>query len=402
MDAMLRLVKAPEDEKKSKGTVYTPAEIYQQPETWRQTLEMLSAREDEIRRYLGDETDRKVLLTGAGTSAFIGLCLESLFNKVSDYETRAVGTTEIITDPDAYFLEDQKYFLVHFARSGNSPESIGTFVLGEESKADIRHIVITCNKDGKLAEMGRRTGGRSLVILLPEQTNDQSLAMTSSFSSMVIAGQYLASIKDAGGYDAICRNVAEAGSKILESAMDDLEALCNESFDRAVFLGSNTLFGCAKECHLKLQEETDGKVVGKFDTFLGLRHGPEAVIHDNTVVVYLLSEDPLIRRYELDLMNGVQRKGIGMKKVAVCRHADEEVRGAADIIVEHGCDVPDDYQSPAYVIVGQAMGVFRSLAYGLKPDSPSEAGVISRVVQGVQIYDRPGFYADGTLRVIAG
>jgi len=402
MDAMLRLVKAPEDEKKSKGTVYTPAEIYQQPETWRQTLEMLSAREDEIRRYLGDETDRKVLLTGAGTSAFIGLCLESLFNKVSDYETRAVGTTEIITDPDAYFLEDQKYFLVHFARSGNSPESIGTFVLGEESKADIRHIVITCNKDGKLAEMGRRTGGRSLVILLPEQTNDQSLAMTSSFSSMVIAGQYLASIKDAGGYDAICRNVAEAGSKILESAMDDLEALCNESFDRAVFLGSNTLFGCAKECHLKLQEETDGKVVGKFDTFLGLRHGPEAVIHDNTVVVYLLSEDPLIRRYELDLMNGVQRKGIGMKKVAVCRHADEEVRGAADIIVEHGCDVPDDYQSPAYVIVGQAMGVFRSLAYGLKPDSPSEAGVISRVVQGVQIYDRPGFYAAGTLRVIAG
>jgi tagatose-6-phosphate ketose/aldose isomerase len=275
-------------------------------------------------------------------------------------------------------------------------------VLGEESKADIRHIVVTCNKDGKLAEMGRRTGGRSLVILLPEQTNDQSLAMTSSFSSMVIAGQYLASIKDAGGYDAICRNVAEAGSKILESAMDDLEALCNESFDRAVFLGSNTLFGCAKECHLKLQEETDGKVVGKFDTFLGLRHGPEAVIHDNTVVVYLLSEDPLIRRYELDLMNGVQRKGIGMKKVAVCRHADEEVRGAADIIVEHGCDVPDDYQSPAYVIVGQAMGVFRSLAYGLKPDSPSEAGVISRVVQGVQIYDRPGFYADGTLRVIAG
>jgi len=402
MDAMLRLVKAPEDEKKSKGTVYTPAEIYQQPETWRQTLEMLSAREDEIRQYLGDETDRKVLLTGAGTSAFIGLCLESLFNKVSDYEARAVGTTEIITDPDAYFLEDQKYFLVHFARSGNSPESIGTFVLGEESKADIRHIVITCNKDGKLAEMGRRTGGRSLVILLPEQTNDQSLAMTSSFSSMVIAGQYLASIKDAGGYDAICRNVAEAGSKILESAMDDLEALCNESFDRAVFLGSNTLFGCAKECHLKLQEETDGKVVGKFDTFLGLRHGPEAVIHDNTVVVYLLSEDPLIRRYELDLMNGVQRKGIGMKKVAVCRHADEEVRGAADIIVEHGCDVPDDYQSPAYVIVGQAMGVFRSLAYGLKPDSPSEAGVISRVVQGVQIYDRPGFYADGTLRVIAG
>jgi tagatose-6-phosphate ketose/aldose isomerase len=402
MDAMLKLVNAPEDEKKAKGTQFTPAEIYQQPEMWLQTLEILENQKEEILRYLDGEDDRRFLLTGAGTSAFIGLCLEGLFNKASGFEARAVGTTEIITDPDAYFLDGKKYFLVHFARSGNSPESVGTFVLGEESKADIKHIVITCNKDGKLAEMGRQTGGRSLLVLLPEKTNDKSLAMTSSFSSMVVAGQYLASVRDSERYAGICEQTAAAARRILEDAMDDLEALCNEPFGRAVFLGSNTLFGCAKECHLKLQEETDGKVVGKFDTFLGLRHGPEAVIHDNTVVVYLLSEDPLIRRYELDLMNGVQRKGIGMKKVAVCKVANDEVRAAADVVVEHGCDVPDDYQSPAYVIVGQALGVFRSLAYGLKPDSPSEAGVISRVVQGVQIYDRPGFYADGSLKVIAG
>jgi tagatose-6-phosphate ketose/aldose isomerase len=402
MDAMLRLVNAPDDEKKAKGTEYTPAEIYQQPDMWLETLAILNRQKDEILQYLGGETDRRFLLTGAGTSAFIGICLENLFNKASGYEARAVGTTEIITDPDAYFREGQKYFLVHFARSGNSPESVGTFVLGEESKADIKHIVITCNKDGKLAKMGRQTEGRSLLVLLPEKTNDKSLAMTSSFSSMVIAGQYLASVGDAAAYNETCSQIAAAGQRILETSMDELEILCQNPFERAVFLGSDTLFGCAKECHLKLQEETDGKVVGKFDTFLGLRHGPEAVIHDNTIVVYLLSEDPLSRRYELDLMNGVKRKGIGMKKVAVCRSADDEVRAAADIVIEHGCDVPDDYQSPAYVIVGQALGVFRSLAYGLKPDSPSEAGVISRVVQGVQIYDRPAFYADGSLKVIAG
>ena len=46
----------------------------------------------------------------------------------------------------------RKYFLVHFARSGNSPESVGTFVLGEQSEADVKHIVITCNKNGHLAK----------------------------------------------------------------------------------------------------------------------------------------------------------------------------------------------------------------------------------------------------------
>ena len=400
-DALLRLVQEPDEQKKKKGTEFTPAEIYQQPEMWKQTLEILQRQKDEIQAYLGGETDRKFLLTGAGTSAFIGICLEGLFNKASDYEARAVGTTEIITDPDAVFLPGKKYFLIHFARSGNSPESVGTFVLGEESKADIKHIVITCNKDGKLAVMGREKKERSLMILLPPRTNDQSLAMTSSFSSMVVAGQCLASIKDIAHCNQVLSEVAEAGMKILATT-GELEALCREPFERAVFLGSNTLFGCAKECHLKLQEETDGKVVAKFDSFLGLRHGPEAVIDSKTLVVYLLSEDPFVRRYEVDLMNGVKGKGIGMKKIAVCKQADDQVKEAADLVIEHGRDIPDDYQSPAYVIVGQSLGVFKSLYYGLKPDSPSEAGVISRVVRGVKIYDRPAYARDGSFKVIAG
>jgi tagatose-6-phosphate ketose/aldose isomerase len=401
-DAMLKLIQEPEATRAKKGTQHTPAEIYQQPDMWLETLQILEGQKAEILKFLGGETDRKFLLTGAGTSAFIGLCLENLFNKVSGYEARAVGTTEIITDPEATFLPGKKFFLVHFARSGNSPESVGTFVHGEQSQADIKHIVITCNKDGKLAKMGREKKDRSLLILLPEKTNDQSLAMTSSFSSMVIAGQYLASIKDTARYSKIANELAKAGRKILADFSGDLEALCQLPFERSVFLGSNTLFGCAKECHLKLQEETDGKVVAKFDSFLGLRHGPEAVVHSNTLVVYLLSDTPLVHRYELDLMNGVKHKGIGMKKIAVCRKADSEVRAAADLVIEHGCDIPDDYQSPAYVIVGQSLGVFKSMSYGLKPDSPSEAGVITRVVQGVKIYDRPSFLADGTLKVIAG
>lgn len=401
-DAMLKLVQAPEAEKDKKGTRHTPAEIYQQPEMWEQTLKICEGMKSEILAFLGNETDRKFLLTGAGTSAFIGLCLENLFNKKSGYEARAVGTTEIITDPAATFLPGRKYFLVHFARSGNSPESVGTFVLGEQSEADVKHIVITCNKNGKLALMSNEKKDRALTILLPEKTNDESLAMTSSFSSMVVAGQYLASVGDTAEYAAILARVAQAGRNVLTGYSDALEKVCSGKFERAVFLGSNTLYGCAKECHLKLQEETDGKVVAKHDSFLGLRHGPEAVIHSNTLVVYLMSEEPLVRRYELDLMNGVRHKGIGMKKIAICRKADDETKAAADLVIEHGCDIPDDYLSPAYVIVGQSLGVFKSIDMGLKPDSPSEKGVITRVVQGVKIYDRPAFYADGSLKVIAG
>ncbi|MHC4396557.1 MAG: SIS domain-containing protein [Planctomycetota bacterium] len=400
-NALRALIELPEAEQKEKGVESTPQEIYQQPEMWRQTLEIMKNKKDEIIKYLGNETDRQIILSGAGTSEFIGLSLVDLFNKASGYDTKSIATTSIITDPDSAFQVGRKYFLVHFARSGNSPESVGTFTLGEESKADIKHIVITCNKDGKLAQMAKTID--SLMILLPEKTNDRSLAMTSSFSSMVVAGQCLATIKNIDTTAKIVEKVAQAGQSLMDKYSDDMNAVCQEDFTRAVFLGSNTLKGCATECHLKLQEETSGRVVAKFDSFLGLRHGPEAVIDDKTVVIYLLGEDPFIRKYEMDLIAGVKGKGIGMKKIAVSKKADSELRSLCDLVFEHGIEgIPDDYLTPAYVTVGQELGVFKSLSYGLKPDSPSEAGVISRVVKGVKIYDRPLYQAKKEFRVIAG
>src|SRR3546814_9422282 len=55
----------------------------------------------------------------------------------------------------------------------------------------------------------------------------------------------------------------------------DLEQVASKSFDRVVFLGSGPMLGIARECHLKLQELTDGQIICKHDSFLGFRHGPK-------------------------------------------------------------------------------------------------------------------------------
>lgn len=398
-NAFTNLLRLSDAEKKEKGVEFTPREIYQQPDMWRKTYAIMEKNKAAIKKFMTANKNRTVLLTGAGTSAFIGLALEPLFNKISGLTAKAVPTTDIITDPDAYFQAKKKYILVHFARSGNSPESVGAFVLGEQSRADIKHIVITCNKNGKLAQMGKKK--KALVILLPPETNDKSLAMTSSFSSMVIAGQYLASLKT-GGYGEIVEKLAVAGKRVMDNYGDLLADICKRDFKRAVFMGSNTLAGCAKECHLKLQEESDGNVVAKHDSFMGLRHGPEAVIKNDTLVVYLMSEEKLKRKYEIDMMNGIKGKGIGQTRLAFCRRADPDVKSACDAYIEYKEEIPDEYLTPAAVLVGQMFGVLRSLSLGLKPDSPSIAGVISRVVQGVKIYDRPLFYKTGEFKVIAG
>lgn len=401
-NALQSLLALSDAEKEKLGVKATPREIFQQPGTWRKTLAIVQSQKEEIKQFLANGKDRQIILSGAGTSEFVGWSLINLFNKVSGFDTKSIPTTGIITDPSAAFRKGGKYFLVHFARSGNSPESVGTFIAGVESEADVKHIVITCNKDGKLAQMGREIKDKTLMIVLPEETNDESLVMTSSFSSMVVAGICVATINDLDKTASIIEKIAKAGEVIMEKYPDGLKTIGESAYTRAVFLGSNTLAGCATECHLKLQEMTSGKVVAKNDSFLGLRHGPQAVIDDKTLVVYLLSEDSFTRRYEMDLVLENDKKKIGMKKVAICSKSDAELNSLCDLVIEHGCDIPDDYQTPAYVIVGQLLGLYKSMGCGLKPDAPSATGIINRVVQGVKIYDRPLYGKTKEFKVVAG
>jgi len=206
-----------------------------------------------------------------------------------------------------------------------------------------------------------------------------------------MVAQFLAHIKSLEGYEPIIRNLSEATNRLFENYSSLLKDIAETEFERAVFLGSGCLYGCAVESSLKLQEMTSSKVICKADSFLGVRHGPEVVINDRTLVVYLLSSEPYVRKYELDLMKEIKDKKLGMTKVAVCHKAYEEIKESVNHVIEFDKEgrfgIPDFYRPVMDVTVGQLFGLFKSLALGLKPDNPSEKGVISRVVKGVKIYN---------------
>ena len=61
-----------------------------------------------------------------------------------------------------------------------------------------------------------------------------------------------------------------------------IEGVC--ASDRLVYLGSNTLFGAAREAALKALEMTAGKVVTLAESSLGFRHGPKSIVNENTTV----------------------------------------------------------------------------------------------------------------------
>ena len=372
------------------NTGFTFNEIHQQPAMWRKELKALLENREAVsafmHKYLTPETD--IVLTGAGTSAFIGDALQPVMRGMW-HNVRSVATTDIITHANYLLNPDKPLLLVSFARSGNSPESVGAVNLANKLCKNVAHVYITCNKNGKLA-LQAEGKDNILLLLLPEETDDKSLAMTSSFSTMLLTCLMLGHIDTLENDVEMIDSVAKNAEAVIAEYEEKLKEIASRPFERGVFLGSGALKGIAEECHLKLQELTDGAVVCKFDSFLGFRHGPKAVVNSKSIVVYLMTEQEDVQRYERDLVKQVDANNTPVAQIIVIAGKAPELPGVkADLVVRmpYGPKENDFYGIVAYVLVGQLLGYYASLAHGLNPDAPSVSGNIHRVVEGVTIYE---------------
>ncbi|MBR5905806.1 MAG: SIS domain-containing protein [Bacteroidales bacterium] len=363
----------------------THKEILQQPQVWRKAYESIRSRKDEIKgfvdKYLND--GYQVVLTGAGSSAYIGDALECALSATRFRGARSIATTDILSCPGIYFNAASKVLLISFARSGDSPESIGAVKAVEQTAGKAAHIFITCNADGLLA---KTKGDNILCVLLPPETNDLSLAMTSSCTTMLLACSMISRIDEIESQKEYIDTLSACVEKSIARYEKDLEAIASKDFKRAVFLGSGTLKGISEESRLKLQELTDGTVMCAFDSFLGFRHGPKAVINKDTLIVYLVSPNPDVRRYEMDLMKTIRKQGRYVATVTICQQPVECPETELMIETMLPAGFPDIYGCVSYLFVAQLLGYYKSIFFGLSPDSPSKDGNISRVVEGVTLY----------------
>ncbi|MEX2231356.1 MAG: SIS domain-containing protein [Cyclobacteriaceae bacterium] len=371
-----------------KGAAHTAREISQQPEVWQTVWKEVNGNQLALRKFLeiALQDSKRIILTGAGTSAFIGLSLSGLFQRKTGILTDVIATTDLVSHPKDYLHPDVPVLMISFARSGNSPESVAAIALTNELSKRSYHLIITCNSDGKLARHG--SAENKFVFTLPKEANDQSLAMTSSYSGMLLAGILIAQLQELESAKQMVDVISGYGRKIINYYADDLRKIAEKKFSRAVFLGSGPFFGTAKESHLKLQELTDGRIICKEDSFLGFRHGPKAVIDNTTLVFYIFSNEDYVSKYERDLVNSMKKGHPPQLEVGIMESVLPNIN--LDYIFylsENGTRVSEEYLAVCSVLPAQILGFYKSLQLGLRPDSPSVTGAITRVVEGVQIYD---------------
>jgi len=389
------LLDLPEQEKIERGLQHTPREIAQQPTTWNQTFERCWDQRPELQEALrsagiaaGNNSAPTVYLVGAGTSDFTGRALAPLLRQRWGCEVWPVPSTTLLTEFDDYHHVGREQFWISISRSGESPEGVALLERALERHPEIRHIVITCTQRGKMAELCARHASRALALILDESVNDRGLAMTSSFTNMVLAGQCLAHLDDLPSFGDVVAHMVETGSQFLSSAAEVAAAITSLGCSRACFVGSGVLHAVAQESALKVVELSAGRVTTLAESPLGLRHGPLSSVDGQTLFVAFLSSNPRRHGYERDLLEEISRKRLGRIRAVVTAEGPEDVSSLADFFLSLNCaaDFPDQYRPMLDVMLGQLIGLFASMRCGLKPDQPSPSGAITRVVAPIKIY----------------
>lgn len=371
---------------KKHNSFNTLNEIVQQPKILRQVIEQVKQYETKINQFINQNINHqtKIILTGAGTSEFVGNSIYNHFLK-KGYDISSISSTDITTNPEEFFNPNLETVLVSFARSGNSPESVATYELVNKLGKKVKNIIITCNSDGQLAKKAQQDKN-SLLFILPKEANDLGFAMTSSFSGMLVAFYLILEIDQLAENTIKIEKISHGVEENILKFYPLIETLAQKPFDRIAFLGSGSLKGYSQEAHLKVLELTAGEVVSYYNSPVGFRHGPKSIVNKNTLIFMMMNSDSYARQYDNDLLKEIYTDQQSGGIVALDYQNDENVKAMCNEYFDFNFEDETILLGLNYIVFVQLFAFYKSLMLNKTVDNPWPSGMVNRVVQGVIIH----------------
>lgn len=369
---MTTLLTYTEETLKAQNGYWTAKEICQQPRIWREAAANIDSKRTELDIWLTPllaQENLRIILTGAGTSAYVGEAIAPHLSQQSGRLFEAVSTTDIVSNAPQYLLKKIPTLLISYGRSGNSPESVAAVKLADQVIDNCYHLVITCNPEGDLATNAQGQDN-AFSLLMPEGTLDQSFAMTSSFTSMLVS-----TVAIFAPQAEQLEIAAQWAENFLEKNVDALKVQATKPTQRLVFLGAGGLQGIAREAALKVLELTAGQVLSYCESPLGFRHGPKSLMDETTEVIFLSSSHEYTRQYDNDLLAELHRDDQAL-----------DITTLTNKSFAHSEEIADVWAGLPYILYCQILAFFKSMQADITPDNPCPTGEVNRVVQGVTLY----------------
>jgi glutamine---fructose-6-phosphate transaminase (isomerizing) len=340
-------------------------EILSEATVWQRVLEELSqsAAVDQILTQSSKRGER--LFVGCGTSYYVAEAAAYSWTLLTGQPARALPGSEVLLFPKIVQAGDAEVQAIVISRSGKTSEAVrAASVLCQELR--VPTIGITCAANSEL----EKVCGAAIVL---READENSTVMTRSFTSMLIALQHLAA-RYAGNAQFITDLVkmSEQFAPRISSIAAQLEFFVDQhSFDDYVFLGQGAFHGIAREAALKVMEMSCS--YSQFFHTLEFRHGPKAIVSQETCLTFFLSDTG----HEAEAEVLTEMKQLGGVTMAICNRATENLRRVSDLVVEYNFFGDELALLAAYIVPGQLLGFFTGIQKGLNPDHPKN---LTRVV----------------------
>lgn len=332
----------------------TVREIHLQSVTWTACLKKLKSLD--LGSLVGDRSPDQFqwVFIGCGSSYYLAQAAAASFTILTGKSSRSLPASEVLLHLELSLPDMQTAFPVLISRSGSTSEVLAVAEIFRER--GIEFLALTCDGN-ELADTSRR------VLVLP--ANEESTVMTASFTSMLLALQFIAA--KLAGNEAFLAELDQLPGLIDSrfKAYDwQLQEFAQRSFLNVAVLGQGPLYPIASEAALKVMESSS--TYAQFFPTLEFRHGPKSIIDDRMLVIGLIADESAAQ--EIKVLQ--EMKDLGASTMAIVNHATHELRDAADFIIELSSPLSLLALLIAYVVWGQLYGSYRGLAKGLNPDEP--------------------------------
>lgn len=329
----------------------TVNEIRDQPAAISALLDELDTKQSRVAEVTSQS--EAFCLVGCGTSYFLALSGSAHLNETSI--SVAVPGSEAFVSP-TQITDVNPDIVMPVSRSGESTETVRATEQLRDRYPDATVLGVTCTDGSTLDE-------QSDVSIVSPNGAEESVVMTKSFSSMLVALEYISRL-NAGGRDVAeaYRTLPAQSETVVERAEEigkDLGA--RTDLEKFMFLGTGELYGVAAEAMLKLEEMTLSWT--KAYHTLEFRHGPRSIADEKTLVTVFLPDREL--DLHRDLLADIE-----------ATNAEVLVVGPQSSVTEvdatHKLPLPEREVSSLalYAPVFQFLGYYRALAKGLNPDNP--------------------------------
>ncbi|MCC6454951.1 MAG: SIS domain-containing protein [Caldilineaceae bacterium] len=337
---------------------HTLTEIVSQPYGWGKAYEQLVGRRDEIMNAWAGVQPQQIIVTGCGSTHYLSQTAAALLQGLTGIPARGLPASEIVLFPDQVLYRPEETLLLAISRSGTTTETAAAMdkfrSLGGKAVWGI-----TCYADTPV-------GQESDFMLLTDMAQEQSIAQTLSFSTMLFTAQGVAAV--AGEHDLTpLGEVPKACEQLIQSTYGLATHWGTEpGVERFFFLGSGPLYGMACEAMLKMKEMSITHAEAYH--FLEFRHGPKALVDEHAMVVGMIGAQTF--RHEAAVITEMAEMG-GKTVTLVPGNAN-----AGHVTVHLPDHLPAWTMPVLYLPVVQSMAHARSMEKGLDPDNPRNLSAV--------------------------